>query len=233
MYIRPEQRVDLNSQVRSTTGKKHLKAFHVGKLKSHSKKTPAGHLVPPQGIFIGSAPALFGLQRAVDVYFEDYFAPAPLGNRFRIDMGVLAWGISVALVETSPDYMLHPNQLQGPWTTIGAFRWLEVVDHGQQHTNPPVFAAPLPHNNPPLPPLIQFINLNFQIGFVINWHHKVTITRFPDESHPGDDLHYHKHEPRQGHGPEPPAIEPQGAPHWQFRRLELHTQVQNCRRAMR
>ncbi|KAI1783909.1 hypothetical protein LXA43DRAFT_902664, partial [Ganoderma leucocontextum] len=190
-------------------------------------------LVPPQGTFIGSAPALFTLQKAADIYLEDYYALAPFGFRYRLVMTVVIWGVSILLLETSPDYMLHPNQLQGPWTTIGALPRLHVVDHGQQHTNPPIFAAPLPHNNPALPPLMHYVNLYVHVGFTLNWHHKVTISRPPGLTHPEEEMHYHKHKPRQGHGPDPPAIEPQGAPHWRFRRLELHTQVQNCRKAMR
>ncbi len=207
----------------------------IGNIHSDSlpQEIPAGELVPPQGIFIGSAPSLFRLQQAADIYFEDYYAPAPVDTRFRINMSVLTWGISVLHLETSPDYMLQPNQLQGPWTTIGALGYLQVIDHGQQHTNAPIFAAPLPHNNPPLPPLVLFVNLNFQVGFTVNWHHKVTVTRFPNESLPGDDMHYHKHKPRRGHGPQPPPIEPQGSSHWRFKCLELHSQVQNCRRVMR
>ncbi|KAI1789511.1 hypothetical protein LXA43DRAFT_892820 [Ganoderma leucocontextum] len=191
-------------------------------------------LVPPQGILIGANPALFVEQPAGDIYFEDYFVPAPYGVRSRILIFVLIWGVSFVLVDVSLDYMVQPNQAQGPWTTVSGNMVLNVVDHGQQHTAAPIFAAPLPHNNPPWPAqMLHFANNRVFVGFTVNWHHKTTISRRLWKSRSDNEMHYHQHQRRQGHGPQVPEIKPQGASHWRFKHLTLYTQVQNCRRAMR
>ncbi|KAI0644641.1 hypothetical protein C8Q79DRAFT_972931 [Trametes meyenii] len=190
---------------------------------------PAGH----RGTLLGASSMVFSDQKAVDIYFQDYWQT--VGTLRRVAVVCVAWGLSIAFVERA--VVLEAGN-PGPWgVAAGALHRITVHDQGlhpsvQQQGGPLVPPGHLP-NIPPGQPLqptgLYMVNGIAVQGHHIPWHHRVVLHRTAAQPQNNRPLHYHQHRRRVNHGPTPPRIKQNGS-HRIFTTITYSTQVQNYRR---
>ncbi|KAI0373768.1 hypothetical protein BV20DRAFT_1012624 [Pilatotrama ljubarskyi] len=183
--------------------------------------------VPRGGRFIGASSGAFLDQMAADIYLQDIWTSQ--GVLYRVAVACVGWGLSVAMIQRTE---AHEPGHPGPWVTANGLRhWLIVHDPGQQMVGVPVVPNPLPNHTPPGEGTF-WVNGVLTIGPKLPWHHRLTLRVQPERGEYAR-LHYHKHEPRKDHRPDPPPIMPKNrGKHYVFDEIVYSTQLQNCRRAM-
>ncbi|OJT03901.1 hypothetical protein TRAPUB_8958 [Trametes pubescens] len=183
-------------------------------------------VVPRGGRFIGSSAGAFLDQLAADIYLQNIWTTQ--GRVRRVGVACVSWGLSLAMIQQA--VAPQPGR-PGNWSTSVTLRHLlRVDDPGPQEMG--VQPVLLPNNTPPGEDIFV-INGRGVRGPKLPWHHRVTLrVRAPGRRGEDVQLHYHKHAPRKGHGPEPPKILPKvKGRHYIFDEVIYSTQIQNCRRA--
>ncbi|KAI0642953.1 hypothetical protein C8Q79DRAFT_1012951 [Trametes meyenii] len=186
-------------------------------------------LVPRGGILIGASGSAFLDQLCADIYLQDIWTS--VGEVRRIGVACVGWGLSAAVIQAAEAE--DPGN-PGPWQIDNELRnYLVVNNPGQQMVGVPLIPQPLPNAVPP--GLGAFVINGFAcLAHRLPWHHRLTVTAHNDKLEPLR-LHYHKHQPRKGHGPEPPPLlrPKEKGTHYVFDKIVYSTQIQNCRRAER
>ncbi|KAI0689582.1 hypothetical protein C8T65DRAFT_588543, partial [Cerioporus squamosus] len=177
--------------------------------------------------FVGSNSSLFRNQIAADIFWE--YVWTVIGQVHRIAHVCVTYGISVIVVQVGdcPAQGVLPQQ----WGFhAGSLVSVTVNDQGPAHMN--VHGAPpnLPNANQINhgPNAFYIVCGNLVMAKPVPWHHRVSVRL----NGVGDGiLHYHKHAPREGHGPPPPILPKDLGSHMAFTTLSFCTQVQNFRTA--